>query len=84
MVSRESVSVRAVAPSNIALIKYWGKSDASLNWPANDSLSMTLHHARSITTARAWTDAQSPDSHRISFGDAGTASRVPGKDNTVP
>ncbi|NDE14834.1 diphosphomevalonate decarboxylase [bacterium] len=79
MVSRESVSVRAVAPSNIALIKYWGKSDASLNWPANDSLSMTLHHARSITTARAWTDAQSPGSHRISFGDAGTASRVPEK-----
>lgn len=32
------------APSNIALIKYMGKDDASLNLPANPSLSMTLNH----------------------------------------
>lgn len=30
------------APSNIALIKYMGKEDSSLNLPANSSLSMTL------------------------------------------
>lgn len=30
------------APSNIALIKYMGKSDVSLNLPLNSSLSMTL------------------------------------------
>ena len=42
---------RAVAPSNIALIKYWGKSDATSQWPANDSLSMTLDHCRTVTTA---------------------------------
>jgi diphosphomevalonate decarboxylase len=60
----------AVAPSNIALIKYWGKSDASLNWPANDSLSMTLSRARSITSASVQSDAATPQSHRIAFGNS--------------
>lgn len=41
----------SVAPSNIALIKYWGKRDATLQWPANDSLSMTLSQARTETWA---------------------------------
>lgn len=44
------VSVRS--PSNIAFIKYWGKRDPSSQWPANDSLSMTLSQASTITTAR--------------------------------
>ena len=42
----------AVAPSNIAFVKYWGKRDPGLQWPANDSLSMTLTTSRTITTAR--------------------------------
>lgn len=29
-------------PTNIALLKYWGKSDEKKQWPANDSLSMSL------------------------------------------
>ena len=33
------------APSNIALIKYWGKRDALLNLPINSSMSMTLSSA---------------------------------------
>lgn len=41
----------ARAPSNIALIKYWGKRDVSAQWPANDSLSMTLSAAHSLTSA---------------------------------
>lgn len=41
-----------VAPSNIALIKYWGKRDAQLQLPANDSLSMTLSAACTRTTAQ--------------------------------
>jgi len=33
---------RATAQTNIALIKYWGKADVSLNIPTTSSLSMTL------------------------------------------
>jgi diphosphomevalonate decarboxylase len=48
----EKTSFTASAPSNIAFIKYWGKRDPELQWPANDSLSMTLKESRTITTAR--------------------------------
>lgn len=44
-------SFRAVAPSNIALLKYWGKRDTKTQWPANDSISMTLSKCKTITTA---------------------------------
>lgn len=40
--------VRVSAPSNIALIKYMGKTDASSNLPANGSLSYTLENLRSV------------------------------------
>ena len=32
----------AFAPANIALCKYWGKRDAALNLPMNDSVSVTM------------------------------------------
>ncbi|MBL4819147.1 MAG: diphosphomevalonate decarboxylase [Deltaproteobacteria bacterium] len=35
-------SVSAIAHSNIALIKYWGKADTEKNLPATGSLSLTL------------------------------------------
>ncbi len=44
------MSVTLKAPSNIAIIKYWGKSDASQNWPCNSSLSMTLKNCFTETT----------------------------------
>lgn len=47
-----STSYTATAPSNIALVKYWGKKDAATQWPANDSISMTLSESRTTTTAR--------------------------------
>ena len=50
MISHESWS--AIAPSNIAFIKYWGKRDPALQWPANDSLSMTLSKSHTISTAK--------------------------------
>lgn len=43
-------SFTAVAPSNIALLKYWGKKDIETQWPANDSVSMTLSKCKTITT----------------------------------
>jgi diphosphomevalonate decarboxylase len=47
-----STSFTATTPSNIALLKYWGKRDLSLQWPANDSISMTLNACKTVTTAR--------------------------------
>lgn len=41
----------ATVPSNIALLKYWGKADEEHQIPANDSLSMTLKNAVTTTTA---------------------------------
>ena len=35
-------AVTARACANIALVKYWGKRDATLNLPAAGSLSLTL------------------------------------------
>lgn len=40
----------AKAPANIAFIKYWGKSDAALRLPLNDSLSMNMSGAYTVTT----------------------------------
>jgi diphosphomevalonate decarboxylase len=40
----------ARAGSNIALLKYWGQSDPRLNLPLNDSLSLTLTEACTVTT----------------------------------
>lgn len=42
----KSVKIQASAPSNIALIKYMGKTDSALNRPTNSSLSLTLEHLR--------------------------------------
>lgn len=36
------MNVRARGPSNIALVKYWGKRDLRLNVPATGSISVTL------------------------------------------
>ena len=40
----------AFAPVNVALIKYWGKSDEKLHLPANASLSVSLTKLGTITT----------------------------------
>lgn len=40
--------VEASAPSNIALIKYMGKTDAKSNLPTNSSLSWTMNHLRTF------------------------------------
>jgi mevalonate pyrophosphate decarboxylase len=43
------------APTNIAVIKYWGKANVALNTPINDSLSVTLDQRdlRAVTTVAA-------------------------------
>jgi diphosphomevalonate decarboxylase len=45
-----SKAVTAVAGTNIALVKYWGKRDVALNLPAAGSLSLTLDRLGTRTT----------------------------------
>jgi len=42
--------VTAIAPANIAFIKYWGRKDEKLRLPANNSLAMNLSNVFTITT----------------------------------
>ncbi|AWI25418.1 diphosphomevalonate decarboxylase [Flavobacterium pallidum] len=41
-------SITVSAPSNIALVKYWGKKQHQI--PANPSISFTLSHCKTVTT----------------------------------
>lgn len=47
-----AVEAVAVAHANIALVKYWGKSDRALNLPAVPSVSLTLSPLSTTTRAR--------------------------------
>ncbi|MCJ1475212.1 diphosphomevalonate decarboxylase [Lambiella insularis] len=51
------------APVNIAVIKYWGKRDPTLNLPTNSSLSVTLAQSdlRAHTTASCSSSFSHPD-----------------------
>ncbi len=42
----------AIAPANIAFVKYWGVQDAGLTLPYNDSVSMNLDRCLTTTTVR--------------------------------
>ncbi len=52
---------RATAPSNIAIVKYWGKRNDKLNLPLNDSISITLDEQLSVTTHVIFSDELSQD-----------------------
>ncbi|MEN2667650.1 diphosphomevalonate decarboxylase [Listeria aquatica] len=54
------MKVTAVAHTNIALIKYWGKRDEKLILPSNSSLSITLDKFFTETTFE-WDDSQKKD-----------------------
>ena len=49
----------AFAPVNVALIKYWGKTDEKLHLPANASLSVNLTSLGTVTTVD-WTKNAEP------------------------
>ena len=42
--------VTAIAPANIAFIKYWGRTDNKLFLPLNPSISMTMDKCLTKTT----------------------------------
>lgn len=48
--SQAHMKTTAVAPSNIAFIKYWGKKDELLRLPANSNISMNLTNLLTTTT----------------------------------
>ena len=48
----ETKNSTAFAPSNIALVKYWGKKDLILNQPTNDSVSISLKHLGAETSIK--------------------------------
>lgn len=50
--------VTASAPSNIAVVKYWGKRDQRLNLPMTDSLSVSLPETHGTTTYLAFCEQQ--------------------------
>ncbi|MCX8008843.1 MAG: diphosphomevalonate decarboxylase, partial [Patescibacteria group bacterium] len=50
----------AKAPSNIAFIKYWGRTDEALRLPSNTSISMNLSELTTITTVE-FSDAYPSD-----------------------
>ncbi len=45
-----SLKATAVAPANLAFVKYWGKKDIDLRLPANNSISANLSNAITTTT----------------------------------
>lgn len=63
-----AMKATAKAPANIAFIKYWGKADEELRLPLNDSLSMNLTGAHTITTVE-FDSAFSEDSVEIINGE---------------
>jgi diphosphomevalonate decarboxylase len=64
------ISCTAVAGTNIALVKYWGKRDTRLNLPATGSLSLTLQELDTRTTVRFGADVGAHDRVRLNGQDA--------------
>lgn len=56
-------SVSAICPSNIALIKYWGKKEIQI--PMNPSLSFTLNESRTVTELKFKPSAKKNDIYNI-------------------
>src|SRR3954462_14148465 len=69
------VSCTAVAGTNIALVKYWGKRDAALNLPATGSLSLTLQELDPRTTVRFGADIGPDDRVQLNGQDADARAR---------
>lgn len=60
--TKESGTVAWSSPSNIALVKYWGKKEHQI--PENPSVSFTLNHCKTITSVSY---SKKEDSNSFSF-----------------
>lgn len=70
---KENSLIKATAPSNIALVKYWGKRNRALNLPLTSSLSLTLRSLWSEATVEE--SSSGKDEWEIT-GDPSKAQRV--------
>ncbi|TBW29928.1 diphosphomevalonate/mevalonate 3,5-bisphosphate decarboxylase family protein [Gramella sp. KN1008] len=61
----ESGDVTWQSPSNIALVKYWGKKENQI--PANPSISFTLDHCKSTTTLKFSKKTKASEDFDFSF-----------------
>lgn len=59
----------AVAPANIAFIKYWGKADDALRLPLNSSISMNLSECTTTTTVEFSSSYETDDVSGLSKAD---------------
>ena len=50
--TKDMQTATAVAPANIAFVKYWGVADAALTLPLNESVSMNLDRCLTTTTVQ--------------------------------
>jgi diphosphomevalonate decarboxylase len=69
-------SATAVAGTNIALVKYWGKRDPALNLPATGSLSLTLDRLGTRTRVAFDGGGQGRDRVLLGGGDADEKARA--------
>lgn len=65
--------IKVSAPSNIALVKYWGKRDRALNLPLTSSLSITL---RSLISEATVEESRTSDDEWDIMGDPSKSQRV--------
>lgn len=68
-------SCTAIAGTNIALVKYWGKRDTALNLPAAGSLSLTLRELGTRTTVRFGAQLGPHDRVRLNGNEADEPTR---------
>ncbi|MFH1591168.1 MAG: diphosphomevalonate decarboxylase [archaeon] len=67
----DSMKATAVASSNIAFIKYWGKRDTALILPMNASISMTLDDGVSTTTTVEFSGSLAQDELVLNYAPTG-------------
>ncbi|MCJ1256984.1 diphosphomevalonate decarboxylase [Lignoscripta atroalba] len=70
MAEQKVYRASTTAPVNIAVIKYWGKRDPSLNLPTNSSLSVTLSQSDLRTHTTASCSASFPPSDTLLLNSA--------------
>ena len=60
----DTIQLTVSSPTNIAVIKYWGKADARLNTPINSSVSVTINQ-RDLRTTTTVTASKSFERDRL-------------------